>query len=67
VARDAADVLAALDMPRSESARMAARARAHVLDCHTADRRAIELEEILAGVQAGSAGPTAKGAVACSA
>src|SRR6185312_4362845 len=40
VARDAADVLAALDMPRSQSARMAARARAHVLECHTADRRA---------------------------
>jgi spore maturation protein CgeB len=67
VARDAADVLAALDMPRSESSRMAARARAHALDCHTADRRAIELEEILARIEPASSGSAAKGAVACSA
>ena len=63
VAHDAADVLAALDMPRSESARMAARARAHVLDCHTADRRAAELEELLDE----TAAPAAEGATACSA
>ncbi|HSS38673.1 MAG TPA: glycosyltransferase [Polyangia bacterium] len=63
VAHDAADVLAALDMPRSESARMAARARAHVLDCHTADRRAAQLEQLLDE----AAAPAAKGATACSA
>ena len=67
VARDAADVLAALDMPRAESARMAARARAQVLDCHTADRRATELEEILSRAADASAGAVAKGARACSA
>jgi spore maturation protein CgeB len=66
VARNGADVLAALDMPRSMSARMAARARAHVLDCHTADRRATELEELLAQAAA-AVDPGAKGARACSA
>ena len=64
VARNAADVLAALEMPRAESARIAARARARVLDCHTAERRATELEEILGQASAGAA---AEGARACSA
>jgi hypothetical protein len=48
---------------------MAARARAHVLDCHTADQRATELEQILAdAAMAGtSVAPAAKGERTCSA
>lgn len=45
VARDTADTLAALDVPRDELARIAARARERALDEHTAGRRAPKLEE----------------------
>jgi len=68
VAREPADVLAALDMPRWQSARMAARAREHVLDCHTANGRATELEELLARAAAASSSAlSAEEAAACSA
>jgi spore maturation protein CgeB len=47
VACDTDDTLAALALPRSELARIGARARARALDEHTADHRARELEDIL--------------------
>jgi spore maturation protein CgeB len=53
VARGSDDVLAVLERPRAELARVAARARDRVLACHTADHRAAELEAILYGSLAG--------------
>jgi spore maturation protein CgeB len=47
VARTADDVLAALDMPDEELARMARAARERTLAEHTADQRAIDLEHAL--------------------
>lgn len=49
LARSADDVVAALALPREELARLGAAARARALDEHTAERRAIELEEALEG------------------
>ena len=57
VVRDTADVLAALERPAAEVARIAARARERTLDCHTADHRARELVALL-----GSAHDTAHAA-----
>ncbi len=50
VARDTADVLAAIDLPRAELARIGRAARQRTLAEHTADHRAIELEGILEDV-----------------
>jgi spore maturation protein CgeB len=47
VARRTADVLAALDMPQDERARIGAAGRERTLDCHTAAVRAGELERLL--------------------
>jgi spore maturation protein CgeB len=66
VARQADDVMAALELPEAEAARLAGRARARVLACHTAERRAAELEALLEEAAAPGA-PRAAGGVACSA
>jgi spore maturation protein CgeB len=50
VARDTTDVLAAIDLPREELARIGRAARQRTLAEHTADHRAIELEGILEDV-----------------
>jgi spore maturation protein CgeB len=47
VARTADDVLGALELPPSALAEMGRRARERTLSAHTADHRAIELEQIL--------------------
>lgn len=50
VVHDTDDVLRALDMEDAERLRIGRRARERALDCHTADRRAIEFERaIVAG------------------
>jgi spore maturation protein CgeB len=58
VARDADDVLAALDMEDSARGRLAERARDRALTDHTADRRASTLEEAIARAR-GRAAPRA--------
>ena len=50
VARDTADALAAIDLPREELARIGRAARQRTLAEHTADHRAVELEGILEDV-----------------
>ncbi len=50
VAHDTADVLAAIDLPRDELARIGRAARQRTLAEHTADQRAVEFESILQGV-----------------
>jgi spore maturation protein CgeB len=59
------DVLGALDLTAGERARVARRARARTLECHTASRRAAELEALLerAAATAFEAGGLGKGAV----
>ena len=47
VARDTADVVAALEMPHEELARIARRARERTLEEHTAERRAEALEALI--------------------
>jgi spore maturation protein CgeB len=47
IARDAGDVLEALDMRPTERARVAAAARERTLACHTAAVRAREMEALL--------------------
>ena len=47
VARDTTDVIEALQLPRAEIARIAKAGRERVLDSHTSDHRAAELETIL--------------------
>lgn len=47
VARETADVIAAMQLPRAEVARIAKAGRERVLDSHTAAQRAAELETIL--------------------
>ena len=47
VARDTADVIAAMQLPPDEIARIAQAGRQRVLDSHTAAHRAAELEMIL--------------------
>jgi spore maturation protein CgeB len=59
VVRDSADVLATFDRPRADLARVARRARERALACHTADRRAAELELLLERV-AGETRPAAR-------
>jgi spore maturation protein CgeB len=49
IARNTAEALAALDRPSAELERMARTARERTLAFHTAERRAEELENILAG------------------
>lgn len=49
IAEDAEDVLAALDLPDAEITRIAAAARARLLDEHSASRRAGELLDLLSG------------------
>jgi len=49
VARDTADVITAMQLPRAEIARIAQAGRERVLDSHTAAHRAMELEMILEG------------------
>jgi spore maturation protein CgeB len=68
----AADTLAALALPDAELRRMAARARERTLELHTADRRAVELEQAiedaLAPAPAGAHAPSPlQGAVPCGA
>lgn len=63
IAADAADVLAALDLSDAEVTRIAAAARARLLDEHSASRRAAELLELLAGGR----GSRAQEAVSCGA
>jgi spore maturation protein CgeB len=46
VARTADDVLSAMELPASELAAMGRRARERTLSAHTADHRAVELEQI---------------------
>ena len=46
VARDTADVIAAMRLPHTEIARIAEAGRQRVLDSHTAAHRAAELETI---------------------
>jgi spore maturation protein CgeB len=48
LARDTSEALSALDADDAELARVGRAARARVLDCHTADHRARELESALA-------------------
>jgi spore maturation protein CgeB len=50
IARDAADSLAALDMPEAEVQRIAAAARSRVLEEHSSEHRARELVDILKGL-----------------
>ena len=47
VARDTAGVIAAMQLPRAEIARIAKAGRERVLDSHTAAHRAAELETLL--------------------
>ena len=47
IARDTADTVAALEMPREELARVARRARERALEEHTAERRVEELERLI--------------------
>ncbi len=47
VARDTGDVLAALETPQADLARIGRAARERALACHTAERRAEELEQAL--------------------
>ena len=47
VARDTDDAIAALRLPQQERLKIAKRARERVLDCHTSDHRAGQLETIL--------------------
>jgi spore maturation protein CgeB len=61
VARSAEDVVGALSLPASELARIAARARERVLCEHTAERRAQELEALVADA---APAPRASGNVA---
>jgi spore maturation protein CgeB len=51
VARDTDEALAALDLSKSELETIARRARERTLECHTADLRARELENIFAGAR----------------
>ncbi|HVV51837.1 MAG TPA: glycosyltransferase [Polyangia bacterium] len=67
VAREAEDVMAALELSPNEVARLAARARERVLACHTADRRAAELEAILEVAREAEAPAAQTGAETCSA
>jgi len=66
VARDADDVLTAMQMEEPARARLARRARERALADHTADRRAIDLEEAIARArdlagQAGGASVSSRG------
>ena len=54
-AESAEDVLAALDLPDADLARIARNARARTLDQHTAEHRAIDFENALISVPAGAA------------
>jgi spore maturation protein CgeB len=56
VARRTDDVIAALDMPADERARIGAAGRERTLDCHTAAVRARELEKLLEPSWCGYAG-----------
>ena len=47
VAHDTDDAIAALRLSQQERLKIAHRARERVLDCHTSERRAVELEDIL--------------------
>jgi spore maturation protein CgeB len=60
VARRAQDVIAALQMPDAEVARIAAAARERVLADHTSDRRAVELERLLETARAPATGVAAE-------
>jgi spore maturation protein CgeB len=53
IARSTDDVIAAMESPREELARMARRARARALEEHSAERRAAELESILESASGG--------------
>jgi spore maturation protein CgeB len=57
VARSTDDVLAALDMPPADLARIGAAARERALAAHTARHRAVELEQLLAGAGSRPTGP----------
>ena len=56
VARSAGEVVDALHMPEEDRAAMALRARQRVLDCHTSDTRALELESLLSDARNHGAG-----------
>jgi spore maturation protein CgeB len=55
IASSTDDAVSALDMMEDERCRIARAARERALDCHTADRRAVELEHLMAGVSEQSA------------
>lgn len=66
IAEEAEDVFAALDLPEAEITRIAAAARARLLDEHSASRRAGELLDLLSGRVSG-AGQAMQGAISCGA
>jgi spore maturation protein CgeB len=51
IASSTDDAVAALDIPVAERRRIAQAARERTLECHTADRRAVELEHLIADAQ----------------
>jgi len=59
VARDAQDVIGALELPDAQLARIAADARERVLADHTSERRAAQLERLLENVRAPEFDPSA--------